>query len=181
MTSDVQLHTRRLTITAATLEHVRVELEAPEQLSVLLHAQVSPEWPTGEYDRDAMEFFRARLEEGGNEVEGWYGWYAIRNADEAGPRALVGAGGYLGPPDAEGVVAIGYSVLPEWRRMGYATEMVQALLDRAFDYEQVTKVTAETTETNPASIGVLRRCGFVAAGPGSEAGTIRFERVGHQR
>lgn len=161
---------------AATLKHVRVELESPERLSSLLDARVSSAWPTGEYDRAAMEFFRARLEEGGEEVEGWYGWYAVRKADAQGPRALVGAGGYLGPPDSEGVVEIGYSVLPEWRRRGYASEMVQALLERAFSHAQVTKVIAHTAESNPASIGVLLRCGFLAAGAGREADTLRFER-----
>src|SRR5215211_3999190 len=74
MNNPIQLYTPRLTMIAATLEHVRIELEAPEQLSTLLDAQVSSAWPTGEYDRDAMEFFRARLEEGGTAVEGWYGW-----------------------------------------------------------------------------------------------------------
>lgn len=87
---------------AATLEHVRIELEEPERLSTLLDAHVSSEWPAGEYDRDAMEFFRARFEEGGKEVEGWYGWYAVRKVDAHGSRALVGAGGYFGPPDLQG-------------------------------------------------------------------------------
>jgi RimJ/RimL family protein N-acetyltransferase len=161
---------------AATLEHVRVELESPERLSVLLDARVSSAWPTGEYDRDAMEFFRARLEEGGPEVEGWYGWYAVRKADAQGPRELVGAGGYFGPPDAEGLVEVGYSVLPEWRRMGFAVEIVRALLEHAFGDARVTKVIAHTSESNPASIGVLLRCGFAAAGAGEESGTLRFER-----
>jgi ribosomal-protein-alanine N-acetyltransferase len=175
MRHTTQLDTQRLTMVAATLKHVRVELESPEQLSVLLDAQVSAAWPTGEYDRDAMEFFRARLEEGGPEVEGWYGWYAVRKADARGPRALVGAGGYFGPPDSEGVVEIGYSMLPEWRRMGYASEVVRALLERAFSHARVTKVIAHTAESNPASSGVLLRCGFVAAGAGEEADTLRFE------
>jgi RimJ/RimL family protein N-acetyltransferase len=172
---STQLDTQRLTMIAATLEHVRVELESPERLSVLLDARVSSAWPTGEYDRDAMEFFRARFEEGGKEVEGWYGWYAVRKADAQGPRALVGAGGYFGPPDSEGVVEVGYSVLPEWRRMGYASEVVRALLGRAFSHARVMKVIARTAESNPASIGVLLRCGFVAAGTGGEAGGLRFE------
>ena len=175
MHNSTQLYTQRLTMIAATLKHVRIELESPEHLSILLDARVSSAWPTGEYDRDAMEFFRARLEEGGKEVEGWYGWYAVRTADAQGSRALVGAGGYFGPPGSEGVVEIGYSVLPEWRRMGYASEIVQALLERAFSHAQVTKVIAHTTESNPASIGVLLRCGFVAAGAGQEADTLRFE------
>lgn len=176
MNNPTQLDTQRLLLIAVTLEHIRTELESPQRLSVLLAAQVSSAWPTGEYDRDAMEFFRARLEEGGTEVEGWYAWYAVRKADAQGSRALVGAGGYFGPPDSEGVVEIGYSVLPEWRRMGYASEIVQALLERAFSHPQVKKVIAHTTESNQASIGVLLRCGFLETGVRKEAGTLYFER-----
>jgi RimJ/RimL family protein N-acetyltransferase len=175
MNNKKLLRSERLTLIASTLAHVRTELESPEQLGALLRAAVSSEWPTGEYDRDAMEFFRARLEEGGEEVEGWYGWYAVREADSDGPRALVGAGGYFGPPDGEGTVEIGYSVLPEWQRRGYVSEIVRMLLQHAFTFSQVERVIAHTTEANPASISVLLRSGFRAAGTGSESGTLRFE------
>ncbi len=169
------LRSARLTLIAATLVHVRTELESPEQLATLLGAAVSTEWPTGEYDRDAMEFFRACLEEGGKEVEGWYGWYAVREADLESPRTLVGAGGYFGPPDAEGTVEIGYSVLPKWQRRGYASEIVRMLVEHAFTFAQVVRVIAHTTEANSASIAVLLRCGFHAAGAGREFGSLRFE------
>src|ERR1700722_15222064 len=101
------LESRRLTLIASTLAHLRTELESPEQLAGRVNAAVSPGWPTGEYDRDAMEFFRARLEEGGEAVEGWYGWDAVRGADREGPRALIGGGGYFGPPDKSGTVEVG--------------------------------------------------------------------------
>jgi [ribosomal protein S5]-alanine N-acetyltransferase len=168
------LHSPRLTLIASTLAHVRTELESPEQLATLLGATVSTEWPTGEYDRDAMEFFRVRLEEGGEEVEGWYGWYAVRPGDLESPRALVGASGYFGPPDAEGTVEIGYSVLPEFQRLGYATEMVQALVKHALTFPNAERVIAHTTEANTASISVLLHCGFHAEGAGQEPGTLRF-------
>jgi ribosomal-protein-alanine N-acetyltransferase len=178
MNNPSKIYTSRLTLIAATVEHIRVELETPEQLSTLLDAEVPHDWPTGEYDRDAMEFFRTRLEEGGKEVEGWYGWYAVRTADEKAGRALVGASGYFGPPDSEGVVEIGYSVLPEWQRQGYASEIAEALVEQAFCHAPVTKVIAHTMQSNPASIGVLLRCGFQERGAGTEAGTLRFE---HER
>ncbi len=166
-----------LTLIASTLTHIIAELEAPEQLADLLNATVSPQWPTGEYDRDAMEFFRACFEKGGEAVEGWYGWYAVRDQDATAPRSLVGAAGYFGPPDASGVVEIGYSVLPEWQRRGYARQMVQALIENAFTLPEVHRIIAHTTEQNAASVAVLRRCGFQSAGPGDEPGLIRFERA----
>ena len=177
MNNATVLQSPRLTLIASTLAHIRTELESPEQLTNMLNAVVSPDWPTGEYDRDAMEFFRARLEEGGEEVEGWYGWYAVREANRESARALVGGAGYFGPPDEAGTVEIGYSVLPEWQRRGYASEMVQTLVEHAFTFAHVKCTIAHTTEANPASIAVLLRCGFHRAGVGRETGTLRFERL----
>lgn len=168
---------RDLSLVAATLLHILTELETPDQLSVLLNATVSSAWPTGEYDRDAMEFFRTCFEQGGDAVIGWYGWYAIRDADGESPRTLIGAGGYFGPPDADGTVEIGYSILPEWQRRGYASAMVDALVEHARALHNVARAIAHTTPENAASVAVLRRCGFLAAGAGRESGTIRFEHV----
>lgn len=169
------LESGRLTLVASTATHVRTELEAPEQLARLLDATVSSEWPSGEYDRDAMEFFLSRLEEGGKNAEGWYGWYALGRNNDEGSRALLGAGGYFGPPDADGTVEVGYSVLPEWQRRGYAREIVDLLAENAFTFPQVSRIIAHTAQDNLASVRVLVRCGFVAAGAGAEAGTLRFE------
>jgi len=177
MNNATILQSHRLTLIASTLAHIRTELESPEHLATLLNAVVSWECATREYDRDAMEFFRARLEEGGEAVEGWYGWYAVRSADREGPRALVGGAGYFGLPDEAGTVEVGYSVLPEWQRRGYASEMVQTLVEHAFTFTHVKQIIAHTTEANPASIAVLLRCGFHRAGAGRETGTLRLERL----
>ncbi|MDI1252321.1 GNAT family N-acetyltransferase [Thermomonas sp.] len=171
----MDLRTNNITLIVSTLAHIRIELETPELLGELLCATVSSEWPSGEYDRDAMEFFRTCFEEGGKAAEGWYGWYAIRDADETSPSTLVGAAGYFGPPDANGTVEIGYSVLPEWQRNGYATQMTDALVKNVFSMPHVERVIAHTTEENPASIAILVRCSFAATGSGREPGTVRFE------
>ncbi len=160
---------------AATLDHVRTEIEAPDRLGALLGAVVSPDWPPGEYDASAMEFFRERLVEGGPAVVGWYGWYAIRNADKDQPAALVGAAGYLGPPDGQGDVEIGYSILPGFRAMGYATEITHALVSHASADPRVRRILAHTRSDNPGSIRVLERCGFRMTGDGSEPRSLRFE------
>jgi [ribosomal protein S5]-alanine N-acetyltransferase len=171
----VPIRTARLELVAATLEHVRTEIETPEHLSALLGAAVSPDWPPGEYDADAMGFFRERLEQGGPAVVGWYGWYAIQRADGGLPDALVGAAGYLGPPDEQGRVEIGYSILPAWQAQGYATEITHALVDRALADTAVRLVLAHTQADNHGSIKVLERCGFTRTGEGSEPGSLRFE------
>lgn len=168
------LESERLRLVASTEAHLLTELNAPEQLAAMLGAVVSNAWPSGEYDRDAMEFFLARLQEGGPTAVGWYGWYAL--GKEGGGLALLGAGGYFGPPGVDGDVEIGYSVLPEWQGRGYASETVRLLVDHAFSFDTVKRVVAHTAEDNAASIKVLARCGFIPAGAGAEPGTLRFVR-----
>jgi ribosomal-protein-alanine N-acetyltransferase len=166
-----------LTLVAATLVHVRTELESPEKLGARLNATVPVGWPPGEYDRNALEFFRARFEENGQASIGWYSWYAVLEPSTETQRRLVGAGGYFGPPDWNHDVQIGYSVLPEWRRRGFATAMVEALVAHAFTFNSVKRVIAQTTAANVGSVLVLRRCGFATQRSADQAEQLRFERT----
>jgi RimJ/RimL family protein N-acetyltransferase len=165
------IETRRLRLIAIGLDHLDTELHAPEKLAGMLGASVPASWPPGLYDRDAMQFFHGRLTEGGEAAAGWYGWYAI-----ARPATLVACGGYFGPPTEDGLVEIGYSVAPEFRRQGFATEMIEALLRRALERPGVKTIVAETSADNIGSRRALEKCGFHVTGPGREAGHVRYER-----
>jgi [ribosomal protein S5]-alanine N-acetyltransferase len=173
MTAIPSIMSARLELVPATLVHVEAELESAEALGRLLGATVPASWPPGEYDRSAMEFFRTRLAEEPASV-GWYGWYAVQRAAD-GPFVVIGAAGYLGPPGAEGTVEVGYSIAPEFRARGYATGIVQALLTRAWSFPAVRRVIAHAQSSNVGSAKVLERCGFRAAGPGGEPGTVAYE------
>lgn len=135
-------------------------MDSPAHLARLLGARIAPGWPPGDYDRAAQEFFACRLKEEGTAVVGWYVWYAIRRADEYQSSMLVGTGGYCGPPDAEGTVEIGFSILPSLRGQGYATEMAAALVLHAFTDRRVQKIVARASPQNHASVKVLTRSGF---------------------
>lgn len=169
----MRIRTERLELVAATLDHIEADMASPEELGRLLGAAIPPSWPPGEYDRSAMEFFHARLSES-PEAIGWYGWYAIHRPDD-GDAAVVGAGGFLGPPGPEGAVEIGYSIAPEYQARAFATELVQALKTRAFSAAEVVRVIAHTNAKNAGSIKVLERSGFTLAGSGSEPDTVRYE------
>jgi RimJ/RimL family protein N-acetyltransferase len=171
-----RIPTERLDLVATTLAHLDAELAGAGGLSSLLGARVPPDWPPGLYDRDAMRFFHDRLTALGDAAAGWFGWYAIARATGSAPATLVGSGGYMGPPDADGTVEIGYSVVESGRRRGYATEMVRALVARAVATPGVTRVVAEARTDNPASQRVLERCGFRLEGAGRDAehGRWRF-------
>jgi RimJ/RimL family protein N-acetyltransferase len=169
------LRTPRLDLVATTLQHIEAELENPASLGLLLGVTVPVGWPPGEYDRNALEFFRDRLRAGGSAHVGWYGWYAITRDSEGRRDSLVAGAGYLGPP-AQGSVEVGYSVIPEARGRGYATELVEALVMHAFTHSEVHSVTAHTSDSNISSTQVLLRCGFQRVGPGSEPETVQYRR-----
>jgi len=164
-----------LEMIAATPEHLSAEDESPECLASLLSARVEPGWPPGEYDRNARAYFRERLEEGGADAAGWYVWYALWRGKSGGPPVLAGAGGYFGPPDDDGTVEIGFSVMPGWRGLGCATAMAGMLVRRAFADKRVQKVVAHAAPANPMSRRVLEKYGFIFVSRDETSGYDRFE------
>ena len=169
-------HTPRLLILAASRALLTAELHKPQYFPTLLGAAIPTDWPPGEYDREAMAYFLEQLTAGGRTAAGWYGWYALRKADDTAPRTLVGAGGIMGPPDAAGTAEIGYSIAADWRGQGLATELVGGLVQQAATTGMVHRLIAHTNADNAASQQVLLRNGFEAAGAVAD-GRLRFERA----
>lgn len=165
--------TSRLRLVPMTLSLVDAELAGPEALALSLHARLPADWPPGEHDHDALVFFRNSLVSGA--PLGWGSHYVLTQDDGT----LVAAAGFHGPPDAHGVVEIGYSVVEHARGRGYGTEIVSALVERAFESGSVARVVASTRPDNASSIAVLTRCGFERfEAPGEMEW---FQRVMHPR
>jgi RimJ/RimL family protein N-acetyltransferase len=164
--------TRRLTLIAATAALARAELHDRAAFASLLGAVVPEAWPP-ESAADALPLFLGWLEAAPDQA-GWFGWYALCRDISASGQVLVGGGGFLGPPQ-DGVVQMGYSVLPEFQRRGYATEMVRGLATWAFVQPGVAVIAAETEWANPASVRVLERTGFQTAGAATDPAGTRFE------
>ncbi len=171
--------TKRLNLVIARPAIARADLAGPMALAEELGVGVPASWPPELYDDDARAFALARLESAPEEI-GWWHFYVV----ECEPMpTLAGIVGYKGPPDAEGTVEVGYSILPERRGRGLAEEAVQALIDRAFERPDVKRVVAETLPGLAPSIRVLEKLGFEPTGAGSEAGVLRFvlEKGGRER
>ena len=166
------LATERLELVRATAERLRADLSGPAALAVALAAIVPEDWPPELYDRGAGEWALRYAEEHPVELQ-WGMYYVIDPAASDGP-TVAGVVGFRGAPEA-GVVELGYSILPRFRRRGYATEAVAALVELAFAHDQVDRIIAQTLPELGASIGVLRRSHFVFAGAGTDAGAIRYE------
>lgn len=78
--------------------------------------------------------------------------------------AVVGRAGFHGPPDAEGVVEVGYTVLEPLRRRGYGRAVLAEMLRRAAEDPDVRVVRASISPGNVASRTLVESFGFVEVG-----------------
>jgi ribosomal-protein-alanine N-acetyltransferase len=165
--------TERLELVPADPSMTQAALEGPPALAVSLGAEVPASWPPDFLDAPALQFTLERLAEGPQQA-GWWLHFVVLARGPTG-RLLIGSAGYKGPPTPDGTVELGYGVVRDHQRRGYATEAVRGLVRRAFALPEVQRVIAETLPELTPSIGVLRKCGFHPGGEGSEPGVLRFE------
>ena len=90
--------------------------------------------------------------------------WMVRQAVVGDKSRVVGHAGFHGPPDEVGMVEIGYSVAPDFRRQGYARSTLVELLRRAAAEPAVTTVRATISPDNVASLATIAGFGFVEVG-----------------
>lgn len=163
------IRSKRLNLIASTRELIGKDIDGHDKLAEALGCAVPEDWPPALYGRTAMRFALMQLDDPAE--QGWSFWYLI-SQDE--PGELVGICGFKGRPDSAGSVEIGYSLLEQFQRQGYATEAVMALVGWAFSRHNVKEVSAETFPYLRQSIRVLEKNGFQLSGAGSEAGVVRY-------
>jgi RimJ/RimL family protein N-acetyltransferase len=99
--------------------------------------------------------------ENGREADPWrFGFGLIHKTDNA----LIGTGGFPGPPDSDGVAEIAYGIAAAYQGRGYGTEVANALIDFASRDARVRKIHAHTLAQTNASTRVLEKCGFKKIG-----------------
>jgi [ribosomal protein S5]-alanine N-acetyltransferase len=164
------IETARLRLVPLTLAYATSAIDDRATLARDTAAEVPASWPPELWDQDAQEWTRKILEH--DPSTDW----VPRCIVVRDPAPVVcGVVGY-GPPDAEGRVVIGYGVLPEFRRRGYAAEALGGVVAWAFEDPRVQVIAGDTYPHLTPSIRTMERNGFVRAGSGQEEGTIRFER-----
>jgi [ribosomal protein S5]-alanine N-acetyltransferase len=139
-----------LRLLPATVEHLLALQSDPAALGRLIASPVPDGWP--EFP-ESIGFSIDRLRDHPDEAQWWMHFFF---ADDA----LVGSGGFVGPPD-DGVVEIGYEVAPEFRGRGLGVAAARALVEKAWASGLVTTVVANTLAADNPSTGVLRRLGFI--------------------
>jgi len=92
-----------------------------------------------------------------------FGYYQIRRQSDG---LAIGGVGFKGPPD-DGVVEIGYGLVPSARGHGYATEALATLVQIAAGLGMTT-IRADTDLDNVASQRTLEHAGFYQVEADSE-------------
>src|SRR5215467_417562 len=99
------LETKRLQLIPFSLELKKAAINNRAMLIEMLGVHVSEDWP-GPDLVEALPFFVANMEKAPSEAA--WDWIAIHKSDQT----VIGDIGFMGGPDPEGVVEIGYSVIP---------------------------------------------------------------------
>lgn len=161
--------TPRLLLVPMTAECVAASPDDREPIARATGARVPESWPAEHYDQDALDFTRAAMEK--DPEQEWLLRYIVVREPEPVVAGMFGAMA----PDGDGRVTIGYSVLPEMQRRGYASEALEAVVAWAFARPDVRIVAGETYPHLIASIRTMEHCGFRLAGAGSGEGIVRYE------
>jgi RimJ/RimL family protein N-acetyltransferase len=87
-------------------------------------------------------------------------WTLISKTDNK----MVGDLCFVGEPHADGVIEIGYGTYEEFRKRGFMTEAVGAMIKWAKKQPDIRTIIASTDKTNVDSYSVLQRNNFQKSG-----------------
>jgi ribosomal-protein-alanine N-acetyltransferase len=165
------IETANLQLIPGEATHFEAILGNKKELEPMLNVTVPDNWPT--FPESMPHGYQILKSDPASQSWGFY--LFIHSAD----RVLIGEGGFKGKPDGEGVVEIGYALVPEYRLRGLATEAARGLTDYAFSRPEVAIVQAHTLCDGTASINVLKKLGmkFIASVHDPEDGEVLRWRV----
>lgn len=126
---------------------------------------------------DTLRFLRLRRDQLAKDP-GRYPW-SLRAIVLRAERRMIGFVNFHGAPGINDVSApdaleLGWSVFPDRRRNGYATETALALMDWATQVHGIRRFISATTPDNAASLRVHEKLGFARTGEVVD-GEIVFE------
>lgn len=148
-----EIQTQRLRLAPCLLFIVEACTKRISKNINTLGFKLSEDWPS----TDTKEFLTSNIDKmKSNESEYFWGvWLMILESENR----VIGDLGFVDEPSKDGIVEIGYNVVPSYRNQGFGFEAVNALTDWASKQQAVKKVIAQCDKDNQYSIRILRKIG----------------------
>jgi RimJ/RimL family protein N-acetyltransferase len=143
---DDEMISERLRLVPLTPAHRQAFQQSREAFAALLGVSLPAGWPE----------FPEAFGPGFPEAPAPWSPYLFLHRTES---RLIGNGGYVGAPSADGVVEIGYEIGPEHQGRGFATEAAGAMVTAAFAAGAQAVIAHSLAETN-ASNAVMQKLGM---------------------
>lgn len=150
----MKLQTNRLILKTLDLHLIEAAALRDTQAIEAMGYKTNGEWPGPDF-YEALPYFRELLIKN-NGTKGFDSWIIVAKDT----REIVGGIGFLGDPDQEGMIEIGFATNESHRRKGYCFEAAQKLIEWALNHDEVQRITARCEPDNISSKNVLLKLGF---------------------
>ena len=163
----MKIETERLYLVACDQTILQKAIDGDSHLAEYLKVFVPENWTV--FGERALQHSLTKLVENDTE-NGWWSYLVL----EKNENKLIGLCGYKGQPTQDGIVEIGYEIMPEYQNKRLATEVANALVANAFSLDKIVAVQAHTLGAANASTKILEHCDFkkIDEVDGGELGTI---------
>ncbi len=151
--SPTPIRTTRLVLHPMTGEMADAALARDELAFEKIGFHTHGLWPFGDLC-DALPFFIELLHD--HEPDLFGPWVIVLQEEHT----IIGDIGFKGPPDENGTIEIGFSIIASERQKGYCYEAADALIEQGRKHTSVQKIIAECLIRNTASARVLHKLHF---------------------
>lgn len=146
------LETERLQLVGCNVEILEALFKGDVALADYLNINIPAKWT--EFGEHAFRWTHEKITTSTHEAK-WLSYLPVLKEENM----LVGSCGFKGGPK-NGMIEIGYEVAEAYRCKGLATEMAKALINFAFQHDDITRVQAHTLAEENESGSVLKKCGM---------------------
>jgi ribosomal-protein-alanine N-acetyltransferase len=150
---DLRLETSRLELvpfSSALIDAIADRIAAAK----VIGAAVPQDWPDDELS-GLLAIYAGRLAEAA--VRPGFGPWVVISRDAS---SVVGSAGFVGPPNEQREVELGFGIHPDFRNRGYATEAARALVVWGLAQPSVETIVARCDPRNAQSARVLEKIGM---------------------
>ncbi len=147
------INTARLRLIPCPYAIAEAAIKVKPDYSGFTDIELTNDWPSSD-TKGILSIYMNQVQSYGSKFV-WGVWLMILSSENK----VIGDLGFKDEPLKDGVVEIGYNVVPSYRNQGFGFEAVNALTDWALKQTVVKKVIAQCDRDNQYSIRILKKLG----------------------